>query len=938
MKEVSNLASNFKPVAQMRYYCYNILPLVYDDSLSYLENLCKVTKKLNDIIENVNNIPQYIEKLIREYITTGEFETILKTLLGDFIVNVKYPPEGITPATGDGTADDTQTFQDCIDYAFNNSGKVVLVPDGDYLVSSITMKNGVSLVGVDRYTTRLVQKGGATSPLIGTEADSISIQNLTLDGNYETQINDIEMVSLTGSDYLIADCILTDGNKLLTLNISDSHTQISNVVFDQAGVYHLSISGDGYANITNIVTGQLSENAGVYSVVINNDFNYVENATIETSKNGITVNGNNNYFSGVINNSTNKYVDNGDNNTFNIVGAVTDINTQDVILRPTNPLTYRAPEPINRYFSGVPAQSYAKSPYKLLVDANMNSLDSSLKEVDYYAYMFSPYCNKVSNFPQGACYLGNDTFVFSYALESDDSTVYQKVSADGTIITQNQVTAYHANSLSYDGDNTIYSVNFYVTGSSGKSNVITLIDANTLAISSTLTISDLASVGIRSASYLDGNLYIMDRADNTPGFWRYNIASQQCEKLFTFPFQTWQMCYVDSYGTVWVCPARAGVIYNYDLAGNMTKTISLNPISNDYAMCIVELENIMELDNGVMAITDVGWKNTEAGRFNRHIVATMGKQLQNKSVPNNFAWDKSDYSINVRPSVTGSFQNGTSDFPYDSIDYAAKMATYGSAYTSLNLGGSTFDQWFIASNCVMEVWNGTISGACAENNAKLILNDITVNAGASSLIQNYYTLPTPACVVANRFSKILMTETLVDGESVANIVGCYQRLGSEVYANGGTFTNCAENIMVQNGGPVIAFGNYLPDTVGAAYVSGYRWEQGSTQYRMIGGEYGMRTVMLTGQTLESVGTVTFQNVDTRLPMLTIVVDNAWYTFDIGSSSAIMFPVVESSTIKAVRMSVAIAKADNTVTVTFSGKTISDSGNLASHTISIVRLY
>ena len=38
------------------FYCYKILPLVYDDSLSYMELLGKVAEKENEIIDTVNNI------------------------------------------------------------------------------------------------------------------------------------------------------------------------------------------------------------------------------------------------------------------------------------------------------------------------------------------------------------------------------------------------------------------------------------------------------------------------------------------------------------------------------------------------------------------------------------------------------------------------------------------------------------------------------------------------------------------------------------------------------------------------------------------------------------------------------------------------------------------------------------------------------------------
>lgn len=36
---------------RFRFWCYKVIPLVYDDSLSYYEVLCKVVKYINELIE-----------------------------------------------------------------------------------------------------------------------------------------------------------------------------------------------------------------------------------------------------------------------------------------------------------------------------------------------------------------------------------------------------------------------------------------------------------------------------------------------------------------------------------------------------------------------------------------------------------------------------------------------------------------------------------------------------------------------------------------------------------------------------------------------------------------------------------------------------------------------------------------------------------------------
>lgn len=42
---------NKKNYEHVRFWCFKVLPLVYDDSLSYYEVLCKVRDKLNEMID-----------------------------------------------------------------------------------------------------------------------------------------------------------------------------------------------------------------------------------------------------------------------------------------------------------------------------------------------------------------------------------------------------------------------------------------------------------------------------------------------------------------------------------------------------------------------------------------------------------------------------------------------------------------------------------------------------------------------------------------------------------------------------------------------------------------------------------------------------------------------------------------------------------------------
>lgn len=58
--------SAFNKVSPLRFWCQKVLPLVYDESLSYEELLCKVVAKLNEVINNIDGIPDYIKELLSE--------------------------------------------------------------------------------------------------------------------------------------------------------------------------------------------------------------------------------------------------------------------------------------------------------------------------------------------------------------------------------------------------------------------------------------------------------------------------------------------------------------------------------------------------------------------------------------------------------------------------------------------------------------------------------------------------------------------------------------------------------------------------------------------------------------------------------------------------------------------------------------------------------
>lgn len=88
----------YKDLNTFKFWCQKVLPLVYDDSLSYYEILCKVVDYINNMIENQKEFSEelaelkselgvvqkwidgfdtsYIEKVVREYLATMIFVEI----------------------------------------------------------------------------------------------------------------------------------------------------------------------------------------------------------------------------------------------------------------------------------------------------------------------------------------------------------------------------------------------------------------------------------------------------------------------------------------------------------------------------------------------------------------------------------------------------------------------------------------------------------------------------------------------------------------------------------------------------------------------------------------------------------------------------------------------------------------------------------------------
>lgn len=373
----------------------------HDLNLDWVLQIVKATGK------TIEELPETVQDAVKKGLEEANLEQLVLDALTKYglVINVKAPPDGLTPATGDGTADDTEAVQGCINYAANNKG-VVFFPAGSYLVSNLSIKDGVTLAGASRYGSRLVLRGGSVDPWFGGAFTGCGFYNLTFDGNADIQINNVSIFRANVKDCQFSNLILTDGQYLLDLTGQGGHIQIDNVVFNSAVVMGMRIAGTSLVTANGLFFGGVSTLAGdcAFEVTANGG-TYTGIVSTVTAPDLFINTGNNNVFQ-ISNAVTTDYQDTGEGTQVNISGDIVDTraktknfsgtsfsvkaNTKftgnvdiagnievvgdsasfdaaDIILKSANPATYKTPA-IGKYFNTVPFKDEEQNSYNVLVE------------------------------------------------------------------------------------------------------------------------------------------------------------------------------------------------------------------------------------------------------------------------------------------------------------------------------------------------------------------------------------------------------------------------------------------------------------------------------------------------------------------------------------------------------------------------------------------
>lgn len=271
--------ANFNPdvtiptkVDSFRFWCQKVLPLVYDDSLSYYELLCKVVNYLNNTIEDINTLSTDVDNLNKAYnklqnYVNNYFDSLdvqqeinkkldemaidgtLQRLIGDYINNMKVGNILNYGADNTGLTNSTNAIIEC-----SQNYDVIYFPKGKYLCDNLTFTNK-EIVGANATIINHNTAGYAIT-LNNSIMSNITVQS---DYNSESKLNGILSTSTTGAGNLqkeiLSNVFVTHfGGDGITFNNTANITNCRVEYCNGKGIY-LKSTDNILNNCTTLCTG-----------------------------------------------------------------------------------------------------------------------------------------------------------------------------------------------------------------------------------------------------------------------------------------------------------------------------------------------------------------------------------------------------------------------------------------------------------------------------------------------------------------------------------------------------------------------------------------------------------------------------------------------------------------------------------------------------------
>lgn len=165
----------YKPLSPFKFWCQKVLPLVYDDSLSYYELLCKIVDYLNKTINDlniatndINNLHKAYDELqnyVNNYFNNINLQEEVNNWLDSAISTGKLQ---LSPFRYNIMNENGDSIEDKIISAINKGYDYLYVPTGEYNLTEKTIE-------ISKFVDILFSESAIVHPLIKNGAPNTFI-------------------------------------------------------------------------------------------------------------------------------------------------------------------------------------------------------------------------------------------------------------------------------------------------------------------------------------------------------------------------------------------------------------------------------------------------------------------------------------------------------------------------------------------------------------------------------------------------------------------------------------------------------------------------------------------------------------------------------------------------------------------------------------------
>lgn len=205
-------------IPYLKWITYAIMPLVYDESLSYVELLNKVVAKLNEVIEQTNNLSTHIDNVLSEWLKTPEAQAAVQEGIGKYIDEFAKTPDFNTilvNALSAQSAEITEAARSAVENWLNSAaGRSAIGTDVDaYMETYIATDAFKTLVSGFVASLDDIKRGTALD-IRQKESVNIAAPSVVIDGcqiandyskspGYQVKITDAGIAASHGNDPIL---------------------------------------------------------------------------------------------------------------------------------------------------------------------------------------------------------------------------------------------------------------------------------------------------------------------------------------------------------------------------------------------------------------------------------------------------------------------------------------------------------------------------------------------------------------------------------------------------------------------------------------------------------------------------------------------------------------------------------------------------------------